>query len=371
MTDVQGHTEAGFGSVRTRFEENFSARAEFGAGVTVIHRGRTVVDLWGGRRDSTATPWMQDTLVMIYSTTKPLAAACALVLADRSQVDLDERVSRYWPEFGQAGKDGITVRQMLSHQAGLIALREDLPGDAIFDRERIVRALEREEPWWPPGTAHGEHAYFFGHLIDELIRRIDGRSLRDFFSEEIALPWKLDLHIPVTDLELARVAELVGLKEAWPDGQIGDPGTLYRRAIGNPPAALLSEVVNSERWRKAEVPAINGYGTAHAIARFYVGLLGGGELDGVRILSEEICREATSTQVSGIDRFLDEHAEWGLGFALEDDFFGHGGLGGSIGYGLRDLDLAVAYVTNRMADHDRADAVLEEAERCARSLGAG
>jgi CubicO group peptidase (beta-lactamase class C family) len=366
--DIEGFVKPGFESVLESFIGNFTHRHEVGAGCAVMHAGELVVDLWGGARDPQGSPWREDTLVMTYSTSKPFAASCALLLVDRGAIALDERVATYWPEFGQAGKGSVTVRELLSHQAGLIALREDLPTEAIFDRDRIVKALEREEPWWPPGTRHGEHAYFYGHLVEELVRRVDGRSLHDFFATEIAEPWNIDFHMPLDRNDRDRAADLVGIEEAWPGGVVGDEGSLYRRAITNPPAALLPKVINTIGWRAAEVPAINGYGTAKGIARFYAGLLGGGTLDGKRIFSEDICREASTVQCSGIDLFLEEEAEWGLGFALEDQYVGHGGLGGSLGFAVRDLDLAIAYVTNKMAEHDRADAVFDEAERIVKNL---
>ena len=369
--DIEGSVEPGFESVLERFVENFVSRGEVGAGCTVAHRGELVVDLWGGARDAEGSPWQEETLVLTYSTSKPFAASCVLMLVDRGAIALDERVTSYWPEFGQSGKGSVTVRQLLSHQAGLIALRDDMPTEAIFDRPRIVAALEREEPWWPPGTRHGEHAYFYGHLIDELVRRVDGRTLRDFFATEIAEPWDLDFHLPVEAKDLDRVADIVGIEEAWPGGVIGEEGSLYRRAITNPPAALLPDVVNTAEWRSAEVPAINGYGTARGIARYYVGLLAGGTLDGTRLFSEEICREATTVQSSGVDIFLEEHTDWGLGFHLEDQNFGHAGLGGSIGFAVRDLHLVIAYVTNKMAEHDRVEAIFEGAERSVRAREPG
>lgn len=365
MTEIQGFCDPHYEPVRMAFEENFSKRGEVGAAVAVLERGETVVELWAGVRDAYGSPWERDTLVLTYSTTKPFSASCALLLAGRGELHLDDAVTKYWPEFGRAGKNTVTVRQMLSHQAGLIALREDLPREAIFDRERIVKALEDEEPWWTPGTKHGEHAYFFGHLIEELVRRVDGRSLHDFFAEEIAEPWNLDFHIGLDEGGIVRAAHLFGIDEAWPNESLGEPGSVFHRALTNPPAALSAEVVNSAEWKMSAVPAINGYGTAAAIARFYAGFISGGSLDGVRLFSEAMCREATSTQSSGVDEFLGEPVDWGLGFQVEEKFFGHGGLGGSSGYAVRETGSALAYVTNKMAGHDRADATLETAERCA------
>ena len=366
---IGGGVAPGWEPVRDAFLANFAERDELGAGACVIRRGQVVADLWGGWRDEANTsPWSRDTIVHTYSTTKPMVAACALLLVDRGRVELDAPVARYWPGFGSAGKERVTVRQLLSHQAGLPALRADVPPAEIFDWERIVARLEVEVPWWEPGTRHGEHAYFYGHLVGELVRRMDGRGLARFFADEIARPWGLDFQVGVRPEDRPRVAPLAGLERLYPGGVAGADGSVYRRGLANPPGMLDQEVVNSEAWMSAEIPAVNGYGTAGAVARFYAGILAGGTLDGTRLFSEETCRTATSVQSSGEDVLLERPVEWGLGFQLEGDTFGHGGLGGSSGYASRGLDLAFGYVTNRMAGHDRGDAVADAAEARARSL---
>jgi CubicO group peptidase (beta-lactamase class C family) len=303
--------------------------------------------------------------VLTYSTTKPFVAACLLLLWDRGELDLDAPVAERWPGFAANGKEDVTARHLLTHQAGLIAFREDLPADALFDRDLVIAALENEEPWWTPGSRSGEHALFYGHLIDEVVRRVDGRSAHRFFAEEIAGPWELDFHIGLDDNDVERSATVFGMAEVWPGGVTGEEGSLFRRALTNPPGALDPGIVNSPRWKSAEVPAINGYGTAMAIARFYQGFLSGGVLEGKRVFSEDACREATSVHSSGIDVLLERHVDWGFGFQIEEDYFGHGGIGGSSGYAARHRDLAFGYVTNKMGEHDRAEAVGQAAEACA------
>ena len=367
---VHGTVAPAFAPVREAFEGNFTERGDLGAGVCVIHRGQVVVDLWGGWVDEARTrPWRRDTIVHTYSTVKPLVATCALLLVDRGALDLDEPVARRWPEFGAAGKDSVTVRQLLSHQAGLVALRRPVPAAEILEWEAIVKRLAAEAPWWPPGTGHGEHAYFYGHLVGELVRRVDGRDIARFFREELAEPWRLDIQIGVIRDDRGRVAPLAGLDSLYPDGLSGEPRSVQRAAVTNPPGMLLPEVVNSEAWMTAAVPAVNGFGTAAAVARFYQAFLAGGMLDGRRVLSAELCREATSVQSAGHDAYLERPVEWGLGFQIEDGSYGHGGLGGSGGYAEPKLALAFGYVTNLMAGHDRSDAVAEAAEACARSMG--
>ncbi len=363
---IEGFADERFDDARRAFEDNFTERGEIGAAAAVFHRGELVVDLRGGTRDGTRQ-WQPDTLVITYSTTKPLTATCAVLLWDQGVLDLDEPVARYWPEFGQGGKANVTARQVLCHQAGLVALRADLPTDTLFDRGALVEALAKEEPWWDPGTRSGEHALFYGHLIDEIVRRVDGRSVRDLFAEEIARPWNVDFHIGLRPGDLGRSAAVFGAEEHWPRGEMGDEGSLVRRALGNPPGALDGEVVNSERWKLAEVPAINGYGTAVGLARFYQGLLNGGVLDGHRVLSEAAVAEATSIQSSGDDILLERHVDWGLGFQIEGETFGHGGAGGSTAHAARHLDVTLAYVTNKMGEHDRADAFADAVEKAAAS----
>lgn len=353
--EIHGHCEPGFEAVRDAFARCFTDLGETGAAACAYVDGRPVADLWSGVADSAAShQWREDTLVHVYSVTKPFAAVCLLMLVGRGLVDLDAPVARYWPEFAQAGKEHIPVRWLLTHQAGLLGLRELQPREAIFDWDRICRLLAAEAPWWEPGTRHGEHAIFFGHLVGEVVRRVDGRSLGEFLREEVCAPWGLDFHVGLTPAEEQRCATLAGIDEAWRQGLITGRESLHERAINNPPAGLHSEVVNGSEWRRAEVPAVNGHGTAHSIARFYAAMANGGELGGVRLLPEALAVEATSAQVYGEDVFLEREVSWGLGFQIDTDGFGLGGLGGALGWGNREHRFGFGYVTRQMATHDRA-----------------
>jgi CubicO group peptidase (beta-lactamase class C family) len=343
---VHGRVTPGFEPVRDAFERCFSDLGETGASFAAELDGRQVVDQWGGdgvRRDS---------LINVYSVTKPMAACCVLVLVDRGALSLDDPVSRHWSEFAQSGKDDVTVRQLLSHQAGLVALREPQRPEVMFDWDRICSLLAAEPPWWEPGTAHGEHALFYGHLCGELIRRIDGRTLGRFWREELAEPWRLDFVIGLHDDEQARALDLTG---ALPVAD--DEHGLYARAVGNPPGLRDLAVVNGERWRAAEIPAVNGHGSAAAVARFYAGLLAGGELDGVRLFSPDIVEAMTAGEMTGPDLVFEDEVRWGLGVAVDSDGYGMGGLGGSLGWADPQLGLAEAYVTRFMGAHDRAEAM--------------
>lgn len=352
---VDGHCSAGFEAIGDAFRRCFSELGETGAAACVYHDGRPVADLWGGIADPTSGRlWSRDALVNVYSVTKPFAAMCLLRLVDAGRVDLDVPVARYWPDFAQAGKSDIPVRWLLTHQAGLLGIRQPLPAEAILDWDRIVAMLAAEAPWWTPGERHGEHAVFFGHLVGEVVRRVTGQPIGRTLRDEIARPWGVDVHVGL-DAELEhRCATVVGMDDAWRKGLGIGTGSLGDRALGNPPGLVDAETINGRAWRRAEVPAINGHGSAHGIARFYAGLSMGGALDGVRVLSEGLVREACSVQSSGEDVLLRRPVDWGLGFQVTSDGFGMGGLGGALGWGNREHRFGFGYVTHRMADHDRA-----------------
>lgn len=363
---IEGGCVPAFAPVRAAFARCFMDQGETGAAACVYLDGSAVVDLWGGVADpDTDRPWTDDTLVNVFSVSKPFAAVCLLHLVEQGCVDLDAPVARYWPEFGQAGKDRIPVRWLLTHQAGLLGIHAPLPGEALFDWERITAALAEEVPWWEPGTGHGEQALFFGHLVGEVVRRVSGRSLGAFLRDDVVGPWGLDFHIGLLPSEAPRCATLAGADAAWRTKLVGEPESLYALAMENPPGVLDGKVLNSAAWRRAEIPAVNGHGSAHAIARFYAGIAADGELEGVRLLSAALVEAATSAQSSGDDILLGRPVDWGLGFQIDSDGFGMGGIGGSLGWGNRAHRFGFGYVTNQMGTHDRALAVYAEAARIA------
>ncbi len=367
MEKIQGECAPRFAAVREAFEANFAQGREVGACFAATLDGELVVDLWGGFADAARTrPWERDTVVNVFSTTKAMTALCAHVLADRGRLDLAAPVARSWPEFAQAGKEALPVHYVLSHRAGLAALRPPLPTQALYDWDRMTSVLAAERPWWEPGSASGYHAMTFGFLVGELVRRADGRSLGRFFAEEVAEPLGADFHIGLPAREDARVAELVPptAEEIAAAGQAGvvDPESLLGKVMGNP--RLEPGEANRAAWRRAEIPAANGHGNARSVARVMAALACGGALGGVRLLREDALARAIAEQCLGPDLVLPIPMRWGLGFMLSHPglplgpnprTFGHGGWGGSLGIADADARVSWAYAMNKMSPGTTGD----------------
>ena len=340
---------AGFESVREAFIDVVRGQDGTGAATAIWHDGRWVADLWGGWTDSARTlPWQRDSIVMPYSVTKAFTATAALVLVDRGLLDLDEAVQRHWPQL----RTPATVRELLSHQVGLVALAEPAPPELLLDWRGLCAQLARDEPLWQSGTAIGESALFYGHLVGELVRRVDGRPVGTFLREEVCHPSGLDFHIGLDDEAMARTVDLTGVASLADDLESPDRPDLLRRALLNPPGALDPAVVNSDAFRRAAVPAINGHGTARAVAGLYAALLAG------RIISPGLRDEAATAQARGVDRVMGgPERAWGLGFGVDEEGFGMGGIGGSVGWASTRDGYAFAFLTGTMGTHDRADRV--------------
>jgi CubicO group peptidase (beta-lactamase class C family) len=340
---IDGYADAAFEPVRDALADVLAGQHGPGAAVACWSEGAWVADLWGGDADAAGRPWQRDSLVQPYSATKPFAAMCALVLVERGQLDLDAQVQRYWPEFTAPA----TVRQLLSHQAGVVVLDVPVPTETFYDWTGLCALLAAQQPHWEPGTSPGESALFYGHLAGEIVRRIDGRTPGRFLREEVCGPLGLDFHVGLMPAELARTADLAGLDRLALASR--EAPALYQRAMSNPPGVFDPDVVNGRAWRVAEVPAVNGHGTARGTAGLYAALAVG------HLLSPGLLADATSAQCSGVDAVFGEPVSWGLGFGVDDVGYGMGGVGGSYA-GMTD-GYAFCFLTAAMGDHDRASAV--------------
>jgi CubicO group peptidase (beta-lactamase class C family) len=354
MADVHGECHERFAPVREAFRKNFLERNEVGASVAVSIEGELVVDLWGGHRDAARSlPWERDTIVNVYSTTKTMAALCALMLADRGELDLYAPVSRYWPEYAQNGKAATEVRHFLSHSAGLSGMDEPMRSEDLYDWDRVVDALARQAPWWEPGTASGYHALTQGYLIGEVVRRITGQSLGRFFAAEIAGPLGADFHIGTGIEHFPRIGELV----PPPSGPAQDlpADTIAGRTFANPLAKAT--VSGTPGWRQAEIPAANGHGNARSVVRVQTLVANGGSAFGKSLMSPAGCARVFDEQSFGKDLVLGVPVRFGMGYGLTSDQMPMGpnphiaywgGWGGSTVVVDQDARMCVSYVMNRM-----------------------
>jgi CubicO group peptidase (beta-lactamase class C family) len=364
---LHGWIAPGFEGVRDVFSKNFADGLEIGAAFAAYHRGRPVVDVWGGVADpATDRPWDEDALELVFSTTKGAAAICAHQLAQDGRLDVDAPVVEYWPEFGHAGKEAMPVSFLLSHRAGLAWVDEALTLEQALAWEPMIHALEQQRPLWPPGSAHGYHAITYGYLVGEVVRRITGRTLGTYFRDEIAAPLGLDFWIGLPEEQEPRVAHLVGDLLDSDDPALDDntrtemlrlvgPTTMTGKALSCGGAFSEKGIWNSRAVHAAEVPAANGVGDARSIARLYAACIG--DVDGIRLLSPAQLRAATTQQTEGPDIvLLDLDLQFGLGFGVPCSIvklggphaFGHFGAGGSVGWADPDAELAFGYVMNRM-----------------------
>ncbi|MFI8827679.1 serine hydrolase domain-containing protein [Streptomyces sp. NPDC053431] len=374
QVDVRGTVAAGFEPVRDAFLRNFEGRGERGAAVAVYRDGTKVVDLWAGTKDVQGDqPWAVDTAQVVRSATKGVAAAVPLLLHQRGQLDLDAPVGTYWPEFKAAGKERVTVRQLLAHRAGVPVLDRPLTLAEAVDPETATRAIAAQAPVWEPGTAHGYHAHTFSWLLSGLVHRVTGRTIGRWVAEEIARPLGLDLWIGLPEEETHRVGRLGPVEELEPAGSgmlrlrpkpavtaaYQDPDSLTRRAFG---VIDPKPDENDPVYRAAELPGSAGVATARALARFYAATLGPVD-GGPRLFAPATLTLARTEESAGPDRVLVVNTRFGLGHMLHGPAspllgpgsFGHPGRGGSLGFADPDSGIAFGYVTNGMRKTVTAD----------------
>jgi len=370
---IQGHCNDRFAEVRQEFERNFTERGEVGASVAITLAGETVVDLWGGIADpATGAPWERDTMCVVWSTTKGAAALSAHVLSNTGDLDFDRPVADYWPEFAANGKDGVLVRHLLTHQAGVPGVREPLPPGAFYDWDLMTSRLAAEAPFWEPGTRHGYHALTFGFLIGEVVRRITGTTIGTFFRKEVAEPLGLDFWIGLPSAEEGRVARLL---EAAPPGPgdavdecfilaMTDPTSLPALAIFNSGGYMLPGEADSRAAHQAELPSSGGITNARGVAGMYGQLAHGGLVGSHQFSRAEIYRMTECLSAGSRDAVLLTCARWGMGFmkgarsaanvvprqevVLSPEAFGHVGSGGSIGFVDPRAGMSFGFVMNQM-----------------------
>lgn len=376
---IQGYFDLRFEALKDAFAELFDDPQERGAALCVQVGGETVVDIWAGTADKDgAQAWHSDTILNLFSCTKTFAAVAALQLVEQGKLELDAPVARWWPEFAAAGKERVTLRQLLSHRAGLPALHAPLPAEALYDWAQMTRALAAERPWWTPGETHGYSPITYGWLVGELLRRADGRGPGESIVARIARPLGLDFHVGLADEEFPRVAHIARKKGDMGDAaaqrllkcMMSEPASLTTHAFANPPSILTS--TNKPEWRRMQQPAANGHGNARALAGFYAALLDG------RLLEPELLGEMTREHSCGEDRTLLTATRLGLGcmldqpdvanatYGLGPKAFGHPGAGGSVGFADPDRDVAFGFVTNSLGPYVLMD---PRAQKLARTLG--
>ena len=386
---VDGSVAPGFEPVEAAFRENVTERGELGAACAVQHRGEAVVDLWGGYRDRDRTePWTADTLVLVFSTTKGVAAAAVAHARSTGLFDYDDRVAAHWPSFGRAGKASVTVRQLLGHQAGLAAVDGTLTPADVADREALVDRLAAKRPDWEPGARHGYHAWSLGWYESELLRRTDpeGRTLGAYVADELFDPLGADFFVGLpSSVDADRVAEiepfgaldLLRSLGSFPPGlllALANPYSTTSRAM-NPFDVSTPAALNEPEWRALEVPAGNGVGTVRALARLYGDLATGGARLGVDADTlGALAAPGVPPRDGTRDVVLKTDTSYSLGYWKPFDGFDFGtpaafgapGAGGSFAFADPGRELGFAYAPNRMGTHvwdDPRETALRDAVR--------
>ena len=353
MAEVQGFTTEKFEAVRAVLSSQLDSGADIGASIAVVHHDELVVDIWGGYQDEAkTTPWERDTIVNVWSTTKTMTFLVALMLVDRGELNFFAPVAKYWPEFAANGKEAIEVRHLMSHTSGLSAWDELTP-EELADWELSTSKLAAQAPWWTPGDGSGYNLVSQGHLIGEVVRRITGETIGQFFKHEVADVLGADFHIGLPESEEHRVS-LVIPPPPLDASQLGiEAGSVAYKSYTGP---LLDATYPRHRWwRAAEIPAANGHGNARSVATIQAIIAGKGQTQGHRFFSEATGDLIFQTQAHGVDRVLGTEIHFGMGYGLASSIMPlgpracyWGGYGGSVIIMDQDADLTIAYMMNRM-----------------------
>lgn len=356
MADVQGSCDPRFEAVRDILAANLESGADVGASTAVMLEGEMVVDLWGGWADEArTTPWRADTITNVWSSTKTMMALSALMLHSRGQLDFDAPVAEYWPEFAANGKEGVLVRHLMSHTSGVSGWAQPVQVSDLYDWAKSTSMLAAQAPWWPPGTASGYHALNQGHLVGEVIRRITGMKLGEFFRTQVAEPLGTDFHIGLAPSEFGRVANVIPPPPLPIDLATLDPEMVVVKTFTGP-APDASEAWTSE-WRQADIGAANGHGNARSMALVQSAISNGGVVNGVQLLSPQSIDQIFRVQSDGVDQVLMMPVKFGIGFGLPNEsvplpagrrvcFWG--GWGGSLVVNDLDNRLTFTFAMNRM-----------------------
>jgi CubicO group peptidase (beta-lactamase class C family) len=361
VSDVQGNCDSRFDGLREVFASQLASGEDLGASLAVRIDDQPLVDLWGGWADEAkTTPWQSDTLVNVWSTTKTMTNLCALILHDRGLLNVYDKVSTYWPEFAANGKENVEVRHLLSHTSGVSGWEQPITVEDIYDREASTASLATQAPWWEPGSASGYHAQNQGHLVGEVVRRVTGRTLGQFFADDVAGPLGADFHIGLDPKQFGRVSNVIPPPPltASIDFSTLDVNSVAVKTFMGPMSH--ASVANSEGWRRAEIGAANGHGNARSVALVQSAVANGGSANGVKLLSPETIKVIFDEQANGIDLVLGVPLRFGIGYGLPqtttlpflpDDpgicFWG--GYGGSMIIVDTTRKMTFAYMMNRMS----------------------
>ena len=360
--EIHGECDPQFSKVKETFEKLHQEDREIGSCFAVYKDGNPLVDLWGGFQDEDRTkPWQKDNLVTVYSTTKGVAAFCIALAMEKGLLKYEEKVSTYWPEFANNGKEDITVGMLMSHQAGICS-PETRNVDDYYNQNLMAEKLAGMTPIWEPGTASGYHSMTFGWLTSELILRVTGKSLGTYFREEVGDQHEIDFFIGLPESEDHRVAELVPFDIVRNENSEQQKIELTEAQKSQRNSAGTLDIHNTKAWRQAEIPSANGQGNAGGLAKFYSLIVP--EDNSIKLLKDDTVNQMTTMQIEGRDLVLAVQVRWGVGFILNkhkviygpvESAFGHSGYGGSCAFGDPENKIGVSYVMNRMLDNFNAD----------------
>ncbi len=353
---MEGTVDERFGALSDILERQLESGYDLGASLAVALDGHIVLDVWGGWSDEAKTvPWGRDTITNVWSTTKTMTTLSALLLVERGSLDPDAAVASYWPEFAAGGKEGVKVRHVMSHTSGLSAWAQPVTIADILDDDAATVRLAAQQPWWEPGTASGYHALNQGHLVGEVIRRIDGRGLKQFFAEEIADPLQADFTIGAPPENENRISNVIPPEPLPLPPDLDPEGVMFKTFTG---PAVDASIAHTPEWRAATIGAANGHGNARSVAKIQSAVSNGGQTQGVKLLSSGTIDRIFEVQSDGIDQVLMIPLRFGLGYGLAfpDSTVGitegrtcyWGGWGGSLVINDLDNGLTMAYMMNRM-----------------------